>query len=79
MATKYDNLYHCVNLMMGELGAKGEITTHDTRALDVMDALYELDKGIPDMSIGNQGVREQLNGIEAMLKQLTKPNTEHAG
>ena len=41
-----NSLYHTVNKMMCELGAKGEITTRSELVSDVMDALHSMDGGV---------------------------------
>ena len=64
---KQTKLYHSVNIMMGELGAVGEIDTRNPRVAAVMDALHEIDGGIfnPDTGINSIG-KEQWRWVEEM-------------
>jgi len=53
-------LYHSVNLMMAELGAKGEIDTRNQYVEKVMDALYDIDGGVYDQT-RNMGANQITN------------------
>lgn len=45
LATDFRPLYETVNEMMAELGAEGTINTRSVEVHEVMNALYDLDKG----------------------------------
>lgn len=62
-----NNLYHTVNEMMAQLGAKGEITTRSPLVDDVMNALHDIDGGIyQDKMV--------LVPVDALKTSLTPPH-----
>ena len=47
MDDKYRNLYDAINEMMAPLGTHGMIYAKDDRVTAVMDALHDIDGGVP--------------------------------
>lgn len=44
---KFDALYAASNALMVEIGMDGEVDTSNPKIVSVMDALHEIDGGIP--------------------------------
>ena len=43
---KINALYHAINVLMGEMGANGEVHTQMECSSKVMNALYDIDGGV---------------------------------